>query len=473
MSFDIENAVTLAVVLHVLGLLAAIHAVVHTRTPQGAAAWAVALVSLPYIMLIPYLFLGRNRFKGYVEAHRRNRARWSATRDPRASRTDAEGEKLDDGCARHAGLCALLDTPFRPGHRLQLLIDGRTTFESMLGAIGGATEYVLVQFFILSDDRIGRRFQQALIERARAGVRVHVLYDGVGSHALPRSYIRALNEAGVRTHVFATRRWTHRLQVNFRNHRKIVVADGRIGFVGGLNVGDSYMGENPRLSPWRDTHLRVEGPVVSDLQRSFAEGWFWSTGENLVWHEAPMHDHGMSCLPAICGPADRQETCSLLFVALIQAARQRVWITTPYFVPDGPVRAALQVAVLRGVDVRILLPSRADHHAVFAVSMLNAYQMLDDGLRIYRYTPGFLHEKVVLIDEDTSMVGSMNLDSRSLRLNFEAGVITVDKGFAADVERMLQADFAHAEVFTSGHYTRLPMWRRVFTHLARLFDPIL
>nr|WP_206064186.1 cardiolipin synthase [Oleiagrimonas sp. C23AA] len=460
-----------AVTLHLLGLLAAVHAVIYTRTPQGAVGWAVALVSLPYLTLIPYLFLGHSRFHGYIVAHRRRRARWRDGQGRPSSHTTHGPPHAN--CQRLDALARLMGRPFRPGHALKLLENGRTTFDAILADIARAEHYVLAQFFIIHDDAIGTEFADALIQRARAGVAVHVLYDGIGSHDLPSRYIGRLRAAGVKIHAFATRTFTNRFQLNFRNHRKIVVVDGDCGYVGGHNVGDEYLGDKPPLSPWRDTHLRIAGPAVDELQRSFAEDWYWVTGTALTLRAPRSNEGGASCLALSCGPADRFETCSLAFVALINSARKRLWLTTPYLVPDNAVMSALRLAVLRGVEVRLLLPARPDHRIVFAVSSLYAHEAIGAGIAVYRYRAGFMHQKVALIDDDTALVGSMNLDNRSFRLNFEIGVLTVDEDFAARTEAMLARDFARARRVTPSDYARIAALRRVGMHVARLFDPIL
>lgn len=456
-------------VLHAAGVIAAMHAVMNTRTPQGAFAWALGLVLLPYITLIPYLYLGRSRFHGYVDLHRLRREQMQAM----ANTTLETAASSPWACERYGEIATLLHARFHPGQQLRLLVNGEATFDAILSAIAEARHCVLLQFFIIHDDALGQRLQQVLIERVRAGVEVCVLYDGIGSHALPHQYVDTLREAGVTIHPFATQRRSNRFQLNFRNHRKIVVVDGVRGFVGGLNVGDEYLGLKPPLAPWRDTHLQIDGPAVADLQRSFAEDWHWVTGALPPLRSTNPGTGHTHTLIAATGPADRQETCSLFFVALIHAARRRLWITTPYFVPDQAVMSALRLAVFRGVDVRVLIPSRPDHHAVFLASGLYAHDAVRAGIRVFRYQPGFLHEKVVLIDDDTASVGSMNLDNRSFRLNFEIGALNVGREFASEVEAMLRTDFSHAHEVTEAEYLKAPYLRRLAMHVARLFDPVL
>ena len=458
--------------LHAAGVVAAIHALMHTRTPQGAVAWVFGLVLLPYFTLLPYLFLGSKRFSGYAELHHSRLARLRQLDDPVQLALSAEYPP-HIGAQRYQAISKMLGVPFLSGHRLRLLINGAASFEAMFAAIAGAEHYVLVQFFIIHDDALGRRLQAALLERAAAGVSVHVLYDGVGSHDLPATYGEILRAGGVHIHRFATRRWRNRFQLNFRNHRKVVVVDGWRGFVGGLNVGEEYLGHKPPLAPWRDTHMELQGPAVADLQLAFDENWQWITGQPLTLLAPRASGGEATSMVAATGPADAQETCSLFFVQAIHAARHRLWLTTPYLVPDSAVNAALQLAIFRGVDVRILIPAIPDHRTVFLASTLYAHESVRAGIRVFRYQPGFTHQKVLLIDDDTAAVGSMNLDNRSLRLNFEITALNIDTAFAAEVEQMLVADFEQAVEIDVSDYDQLHYLYKVLIHVARLLSPVL
>jgi len=464
-----------ALSLHVAGVFAAMHAVMHTRTAQGAFAWALGLVLLPYVTLVPYLFLGASHFSGYVDLHRQRQARFFLLHEEAAHPARpgmlAAPSRRDD--ARYDAIGRMLKTAMLGGNALALHIDGADAFDAMFAAIARAQRYVLVQFFIIHDDVLGRRLRDALLERAAAGVEVCLLYDSIGSHELPDSYVGRLRAGGVLVRRFATRRWRNRFQLNFRNHRKVLVVDGERGFVGGLNAGDEYLGAKPPLSPWRDTHMEIEGPAVADLQRVFAEDWYWVTGERPPSSPPPERCGRAGTMIVATGPADRQESCSLFFTQAIQSARHRVWITTPYFVPDQAVFGALRLAVFRGVDVRILIPCRPDHRTVFMASTLYAHEATLAGVRMFRYQPGFVHQKVMLIDDDTAVVGSMNLDNRSFRLNFEIAALNVDETFAAEVRTMLERDFANSDEVNPNDYRRLSYFHRVALHVARLFDPIL
>ncbi|WP_322023523.1 cardiolipin synthase [Burkholderia sp. BCC1977] len=479
MTLDWLHLGTLILAVHVLGIIAACHAIMNTRTSQGAIAWAVSLAAMPYLTLIPYLFLGRSKFSGYVDA-RRHEMEALRTHTPRAPWLDADatdGPAADAiGRAAVLALTRLGGMPFVGGNAVRTLVNGDATFSAILSAIDAARDYVVVQFFIVRDDALGQMLRDALLARAAAGVRCYLLYDSIGSFDLPHSYVDTLRRGGVEVHPFAThRKFVNRFQLNFRNHRKIVVVDGNRAFVGGHNVGVEYLGANRRLSPWRDTHIEIRGPVVASIQQVFAEDWHWATQTlpPLAAPPAALPDDAMHCLAVPMGPADKQETGSLFFVEAINAARERVWITTPYLVPDEAVIAALKLAVMRGVDVRILIPSRRDHYVVFEASRLYARDLVDAGVKVFRFRPGFLHQKVVLIDRVAAAIGSANLDNRSFRLNFEIMVLTVDRAFADEVEAMLDADFAQAYEVDANEYRHSPAWRRIAMHVARLFAPIL
>jgi cardiolipin synthase len=461
---------------HVLGFISSIHAVMSTRTSQGAIAWTVSLNAFPYLAVPAYWVLGRNKFNGYVTARR--------ARDRESVQVLAEiGERLapyraPEGEAREAARAAegLADLPLLRGNDVELLIDGEATFRSILEGIDAAQDYILFQFYIVHDDELGRKVKSHLIAKAKQGVRVYFLYDEVGSHDLPNRYKRELQEAGAEVCDFHTRKGPgNRFQINFRNHRKVVVVDGRTAWVGGHNVGDEYLGKDPKFGNWRDTHARIEGPTALAAQLAFTEDWYWATKTilDLDWTPKASPDGDQQVLIVTSGPADELETAALMFVHAINSAKERIWIASPYFVPDEAVMAALQLAGLRGVDVRILIPDKPDHLLVY----LAAYSYFDDssrtGVKFYRYTDGFLHEKVMLIDHVAATVGTANFDNRSFRLNFEITAVVADEGFATQVERMFQNDFAHSEPVGADEYTGRSFWFRLSVRLARLTSPIL
>ena len=455
-----------------LGLLSAMEAVMTTRTTQGAIAWAVSLVAFPYLAVPAYWILGRSRFRGYVTARRtgirhRGGEIVRRARDGVAPWVQAHGGR--ESAARVGE--ALAGMPTLLGNEVALLVDGEETFEDILRGVETAKEYVLFQFFIVRDDELGRRCRDTLIHRARAGVRVFFLYDALGSAGLPSAYLESLRSAGVKVSAFRTRKgFSNFFQVNFRNHRKVVVVDGRAAWIGGHNVSDKYLGKDPKVGHWRDTHVRIEGPAALGAQLSFFEDWRWAAGEEieLDWAARPAREPGAPVLIVPSGPADELETATLMFLHAIQSARDRLWIASPYFVPDESVLAALQLACLRGVDVRVLIPNTPDH----LLAYLAAFSYFEDvdqlGGRFFRYDDGFLHEKVVLIDRQFVMIGTANFDNRSFRLNFEITAAVGGEDFVAAAEKMLTADFACSHAMRPGVLAAKPFWFRLAVRLARL-----
>lgn len=429
--------------IHIVGMLSAVHALMSSRTSQGAIAWIISLILMPYLAVPAYWVFGRPRFYGYVSARghkdtvlRRALAEYRGSMDPYLASSDNPDILAVERLAQ---------MPLTRGNCFELLIHGDRTFESIFDAIDGAQDYVLVQFYIIRDDTLGQRLQRHLIAAAARGVTTCLLYDEVGSHQLPSSYLKRLADSGVLVTAFHSSRFgRHRFQINFRNHRKVTVVDGHQGWVGGFNVGVEYLGQHHRHGDWRDTHLKLTGPSVLGLQEAFWEDWHWATGDVLELDWAPqgscVEDHRIVIVPS--GPADPQETASLLVQHAIHSAQQRLWLTSPYFVPDRSVQDALRLAAMRGVDVRIILPQRPDQILVFLSAFSFLPDMIRAGVKIYRYQPGFLHQKVMLIDNDAASIGTVNLDNRSFRLNFEITAFLPDKAFAATVEHMLEADLA-------------------------------
>jgi len=305
---------------------------------------------------------------------------------------------------------------------------------------------------------------------------VRFMADAVGSKSLPDAYLDALREAGVKVaDPSQGRRPRQRFQINYRNHRKTVVVDGQLGFTGGLNVGDEYMGRDPTFGPWRDTHLEMHGPVVLQLQLIFTEDWHWATGETLS-HDINWQVHtaeaDTTALVVPTGPADAMETGALFFFAAIAAARERVWIASPYCVPDTDILTALKHAALAGRDVRLLVPEVIDHQIPWLAAFAYFDELREAGVQIWRYQRGFMHQKVVLIDDACAAIGTTNLDNRSFRLNFEAMVMGFDDDFAATVASFLEEDFAHATLLDKP-LAEQAVRVRYGAPVARLFAPLL
>ncbi len=475
MTFWSGLAVLVVICFQVVAALFAYRAMCYARTPQGAVGWVVFLFTAPHLAVPAFLFLGHNRLSGYVEMRRQMRQMiddlTSEISDNAAATLDRLGPKEQFARAFEK----LAEQRVLAGNSTKLLIDGAAVFDEMFSAINSARHYVLVQFYTIRDDALGRDLARRLAERARAGIRVHFLYDGIGSVGLPGRYLEDLRGAGVQILNFhSERRSRNRFQVNFRNHRKIVVVDGETGFVGGLNVADEYVGRSQRFGHWRDTHLRLDGPATAQLQLAFAEDWLWASGEvpDLNWQPV-LNMGGRDTLILASGPADPLETGSLYFCNAIESSRHRLWIASPYFVPDVDILNALKLAALRGVDVRLLVPDMRDHWLVWLAAFSYFDEVRRAGVKIYRYRDGFMHSKVVLVDDWMASVGTINLDNRSCRLNFEVTAIVFDDKFAAEVSEMLEADLANSDCYETDFRDIPHRFIRYASPFARLFSPIL
>lgn len=464
--------------VEILAIMMVIHAVLYVRTSQAAVAWSIVLVLFPWASIPLYWIFGRNRFRGYTEALQQGYMK--KIREVHLQKEELEKFRAFDLAKANSPIKVfekLAENPFTTGNKARLLVDGEVAFKSIFTAIHAARDYVLLEFFIVRNDSLGKRLKDLLLEKARSGVRIYFLYDEIGSRQLSFSYKLALEAAGVRFWPFFTRRGLfNKFQLNFRNHRKIVVVDGKKAFVGGLNIGREYLGYSKKFGHWRDTHLKVEGPVVSVVQQIFEGDWYWARREvlDLNWEFKPHPADKYAALALPMDPSyDNVEVCSLFFVSAILAAKKRIWIASPYFVPNSAVIQALQVAALRGVDVRILLPQRADHKLVYLASYSFLNQIAVPGIRIFRYQPGFMHQKVLLLDDSLASVGTANLDNRSFSLNFEINILVADEGFAGEVKAMLEKDFENSLEVDAETLPRPRWFFRFASRFAALFSPIL
>jgi cardiolipin synthase len=349
-----------------------------------------------------------------------------------------------------------LGAELSPRNRAELLVNGDATFASMLGAIRDARESINLEMYIFTQGAIGSEFSRALAERARTGVEVRVLVDGFGSSLGPLE--AEMEAAGVRVEIYRPLKIYSLDRVDSRTHRRVLTVDGRIGFCGGIAIDDRWLGDARNPSEWRETTLRVEGPVVSQLQHVFLEDWVHTTGEVL---------HGRKQFPSIepagdllaqaisSSRSDQSSMAKLLYYMAIQAARRNIWIENAYFVPDRQIRQGLVAAAARGVDVRVIVPGKyIDSPNVRLASRFHYGELLDGGVRIYEFLPTMMHNKVMVVDGIWSSVGSINFVNRSMTKNAEANLVIYDRPFASRVEAMVEADLERCEVFTKEKWRR-------------------
>ena len=470
--------IAVAVVLfYIMAIVSALEAIINARTAQGAVAWTVSLLTLPYITVPMYLVFGRNRFDGYLEQREAMEASFAAMERETRNSLAAHVIEPEDGMPLYRALAKLARSPATHGNRLDLLINGKQTFDSIVEGMQAAENYILFQFYIIRDDDLGKRLGRVLADKARAGVRVYLIYDEIGSRTFPRTRLyKQLVMTGVEVVAFNTTQGRrNRFQLNFRNHRKIVVVDGKTAWIGGHNVGDEYLGLNKRIGDWRDTHTRLQGPAVLGAELTFATDWLWATRTSLDidwdFNGVAQGDCEVMIFPS--DPASEFEEAGLMYLQLIVDARQRIWIASPYFVPDRGIISALQLAALRGVDVRLIIPDEPDGPMVGMANWAFTKELLPAGVKVYRYQGGFMHQKVLLMDDDIAGIGTANFDNRSFRLNFEVTLLARNPDFTRQVSDMLEQDINRSRLVTPTELAAKPRWFPLAMGVARLFSPVL
>ena len=464
------------IVAHLLGALTSLQALMGTRTPQGTIAWVVSLNTFPYVAVPAYWIFGGSKFEAYIAARRDDEASIAQEKEHVLEQFRKRNDNPDAAQERNQFITSLTGLPPTAGNRAELLIDGQATFKSIFEGMRQARDYVLIQFYIIRDEGIGEEFRNNIAACNARGVKVYVLYDDMGCDDLSAKYIKEVKASGAQMLAFNTLTENiGRSQLNFRNHRKAVIIDGVTAWVGGINVGDEYLGRDPEVGPWRDTFIKIEGPVVQAIQLTFREDWHWASKENLALNTSPAASSAagplvIASIPS--GPADKVETCTLLHLHLLNSAKKRIWIASPYFVPDEQFVSALRLAALRGVEIKIIVPDKSDGKLVDLSGWSFVTDLGKSNVQFYRYTHGFMHQKVMLIDDDTSTVGTANFDNRSFRLNFEHTIAVFDAGFAGQIKTMLEKDLAHSRLVGLKEPESKGFWWQLSTRAARLLSPV-
>jgi cardiolipin synthase len=458
----------LAWLAYMLGL--GVWIVLQKREPVATLSWLMSLALLPYVGFLIYFLLGPQK----IQRQRLRRGRSRTGLDQFSGPASGGPQCLE--LARLAQSTTGL--PASSTATADWLVDGHATYEALLEAIAGARHHVHLEYYIWNPDRTGLRLRDALVARAREGVQVRLLLDAVGAGRMRKRHLQPLVDAGAEVGWFHPTRFRPftRPWLNLRTHRKIVVVDGRIGFMGGINITDD---ENDALRPdaFRDLHLRVAGPVVRSLQLVFVEDWVYAAGceprafgDPGYWPELAAGPIGAQVL--VSGPDSSWEAIHRLHVAAIHEARRRVWLVTPYFVPGEAARMALTSAALGGLDTRLLVPRRSDSKLVTLAARSYFDELLKAGVQVYEYGPRMLHTKALLTDEDLCLVGSANFDHRSFRLNFEVSMLLRDAGTCEALASLLEGEFAQARRVRLDR--AMGLWRhRLPEAFARLCSPLL
>lgn len=450
------------------------------RNPSTTMAWILLLALIPVLGLIFYFLFGQNVFKRrkYDKKAQLDQMAYERIEND-ALRTHQDWSVFDPLHQRLLGLSQrLARSPISFTSETRVLTNGEETFGTLLLELRQAEHHIHMEYYIFRADDIGTRIQQILIEKARAGVKVRFMYDAVGSMQLSRTFLNELREAGVKVAAYGNSTSFFSSRVNYRNHRKIVVIDGDVGFIGGLNVGDEYLSRSKTYGFWRDTHMLVRGEAARTLQIIFLQDWMHTTGEKILEQDylSPKLRYvtGDGAVQIIAsGPDNERRSLKNIFFAMITAARKSVWIATPYFIPDDDIYTALKVAAASGIDVRLLFPAKPDKWLPFLASHSYFPDLLEAGVRIFEYEKGFIHSKLLIIDGELASIGTANMDMRSFHLNFEVNALLIQ---TESVERIV-ADFERDLLSTSEivheKFMEKRLLKRVLESAARLMSPLL
>ena len=443
------------------------------RNPVKSLAWVTVLLLLPMLGIVLYIFFGRN-IQNKRKLSRRNRRRLRK-REPRSKVAFSELQFSPESL-QHIRLAHSL-TGAQPysGNKVEVFTNGRDKFEALKADLRSARDYINLQYYIFENDRIGYEIADILIDRAHAGVTVRVIYDHVGSFNVKSAFFKRMRRAGIQIFPFFEVSFPQLgTRINWRNHRKLCVIDGRVGYLGGMNIADRYIDGGRKFDSWRDTHTRVEGPIVGALQYSFAVDWHFM-GQPLI-EDDPADDtpRGDVCAQLVTsGPTSQWANLSMMFDKAIGNAKKRIYIQTPYFLPTDPLLKGLTTAALSGVDVRIMVPSRSDSRLLDYASASYITECLRSGIKLYRYLPGMLHSKLVLVDDEFVSIGSTNFDFRSFEHNFEGNLFFYSAELNQQVMDIIRRDLAASERILPAQWRKRPVHRRAIESVVRLLSPIL
>lgn len=479
---DMSNMVSLITVVIMISnmILAGFVVFIERRDVGTTWAWLMILLFIPLLGFIAYILIGRQlKEKNFFnltaeeEAYLKAAAEKQVKMIPQQRHLKEKYEELFRLNLRSSN--ALLTT----NNEIQIFHDGTEKFNALFNDIRAATREINIQYYIIQRDQLGRRLRDELTKKAKEGVKVRVLYDDIGSRRMTRSFFKELQAHGGEVHVFfpSLLKWVN-LRINNRNHRKLCIIDGKTAYIGGFNVGDEYLGMNKKMGYWRDTHLRITGGAVEHIQGRFIMDWNKASNSGKEVRQKFItrsnKHHGQSAIQIISsGPNSQTEHLKNMYLKLMLSAHKSIYIQSPYFIPDGSFMDACKIALLSGVDVRIMIPNKPDHPFVYPATLSYVGELLTYGAKVLQYEKGFLHAKTIVVDQEVASVGTMNIDTRSFRLNFEVNALIYDTKVAQQLQELFIRDSEDCTELTLEKYRTRPIGARIKEAIARLLSPIL
>lgn len=450
------------------------------RSAQHTLMWMYVMILFPVAGYFFYLFSGQLYLKGYLYKSKRTKDRdqWERLMRQEESR-DLSFLTDNQHCfAQYAKKASM--TPITTGSKAKILKNGNETFSEIKTKLRQAEKFIHIEYYIFRSDRLGKEIIEILIEKAQQGVEVLLMFDAAGSLKFAAKELKRMHDAGIKARPFSPLKYGFFNQkFNFRNHRKIVIIDGEIGFVGGLNVGIEYLGEDDSIGFWRDTHMMLTGEAVYTLHNVFLLDWEYVSGEKVLEdHKAvkKQNDDGEldgAIQVVASGPDTQQGIMSDFYYTMMSCATKSIWIATPYFVPDEAIRTALRVAAAKGIEVRIMVPEINDSYLTQYASRSYFSELLRNGAEIYSYKKGFLHQKVIIVDGNIASIGTANMDLRSFHLNFEVNVFLFGTSSIRDLVAHYEEDMQDSEKISPVQYHKRGLFERSKESFARLFSGVL
>ncbi|MGX7418510.1 cardiolipin synthase [Carnobacterium gallinarum] len=472
--------------IFILNIILAVVTVFREKRDIAATwAWLLVLVLLPIIGFIIYLFFGKkiSREKIFDIKTQESIGMKELVIAQKEMLLDDEllsSKQSTENTKEIASLFLESDESIvTKGNKIDLFIDGNKKFDSLIHDIQQAQHHVHMLYYTIHQDDLGKRILAALEERAAAGVEVLVIYDAMGSRSTKHRFFNHLESLGGRAEPFFGSHWTIiNLRLNYRNHRKIVVIDGKIGYVGGFNVGDEYLGKDKKFGYWRDTHLRIQGNAVLALQSRFIMDWNAAVDKHRLDYQEEyfpiIPNKGKSNMQIVSsGPDSEQQQIKKGYIKMISMAKKSIYIQSPYFIPDDSVLDAITIAAMSGIDVRIMIPNKPDHPFVYRATTYYAGEMVAAGAKVYIYDNGFLHAKTVVIDGEVASVGTANFDFRSFKLNFEVNAFIYDPAIAQQLQKIYEDDIKKCYLLTEEIIENQSSWMKFKQEFSRLLSPIL
>ena len=444
------------------------------RNPLKTIPWVIVLIFVPGIGLIFYFFFGRDNRRLRIITRRMYK------RFKKQIRIEYQTQDVNIITKEYLPLAKILNNSNYSaiffGSQISYFTNGRDKFKSLLDDIADAYNHIHLQYYIFENDRTGRQVKEALIKKAQEGVKIRILYDDVGNWNVKKLFFEEMKRAGIEIFpILKVAFPTLTSKVNYRNHRKVVVIDGTIGYTGGMNIADRYVYGN-RLGTWRDTHFRIVGPGVHGLQASFLLDWYAISNQlikGFKYYPKLQQLSDMKMQIVMSGPTNQWQTLTQAFLFCISNAKKYIYIQSPYFLPTEALNLALQTAALAGIDVRLMVPKRSDTKSAQMATFSYVDRMLNAGVKIYFYEKGFLHSKLLLIDDMVCCFGSSNFDFRSFEHNFEINVFVYQKEFAVKMKGMFVQDTADCTQMTYPVWRKRPITQRISESFMRLFAPLL